>query len=371
MINYFCNTDEIEYNALEQLNLFVEKGIDNISVFPDIHYCSEKNLPVGVAFTTTDKFYPLITGKDVGCGVMYLKFKKEDYIKPFDKTKHYRAFDKESYKMTDDGLGGGNHFLSIEEGDDDFMYIICHTGSRNLGIAFYQKFLKMIEEFNYEEGLNDTFLPKEKINPELISKYWSVLGFASFRRKQFVTKTLLFLQKNGYVKSDNTLSVQMAESLFPDEGKANGVHFKIQDSFHNHLRFNDNEIIHRKGSTELIPNEEVVIPLSMTRGSLIVKPGYDKKALKLANYSCSHGAGRKLSRIDSLKHWNSGMKESERKVYRNNFSELLDRSGDFSKGYIQEFDFAYKSSDEILKSQPFLIKVAKTTPVATVKFTEI
>jgi tRNA-splicing ligase RtcB/release factor H-coupled RctB family protein len=90
-----------------------------------------------------------------------------------------------------------------------------------------------------------------------------------------------------------------------------------------------------------------------------------------ANYSCSHGAGRKLSRTDTLKHWNSGMKASERKTYMKNFFELLDKQGKFPKGYIQEFDFAYKTSDDILKLQPYITKVATTTPIATVKFTEI
>lgn len=65
------------------------------------------------------------------------------------------------------------------------------------------------------------------------------------------------------------------------------------------------------------------------------------------------------------------MKESERKIYRNNFSELLDKSGDFPKGYIQEFDFAYKDSKDIIKQQPYINVVAITKPIVTVKFTEI
>jgi RNA-splicing ligase RtcB len=373
MTNYFCNTDEIEFNALEQLKLFEKKGIASIAVFPDIHYCSEKNLPVGVAFSTSDKFYPLVTGKDLGCGVMYLRFKKENYIKAFDKDKHYKAFDKFSYQMTDDGLGGGNHFLSLEEGDDGYIYIICHTGSRNLGIALYQRFVKMIDDFNYEEGLTDSFLPKEKLTEELANYYQSVLDFASTRRKEFVLNTMYFLQHNGYVKSThkNTKLSKVNFKNWDDEGELNGTQYEIQDSIHNHLRFESDEIIHRKGSTELLAGREAVIPLSMTRGSLIVKPGYNFNLLESAIYSCSHGAGRKLSRTDSLKHWNSGMKESERKIYRQIFSELLDKSGNFPKGYIQEFDFAYKSSEDILKSQPYLIKVAATKPIATVKFTEI
>lgn len=56
MINYFCDISEIEKNASEQLGLFEKMGIDNISVFPDIHYCSEKNLPVGVAICLIGAF---------------------------------------------------------------------------------------------------------------------------------------------------------------------------------------------------------------------------------------------------------------------------------------------------------------------------
>ncbi len=44
--------------------------------------------------------------------------------------------------MTDDGLGGGNHFLSIEE-DNEAVYIICHTGTRDRGIALYQHCLQL------------------------------------------------------------------------------------------------------------------------------------------------------------------------------------------------------------------------------------
>jgi tRNA-splicing ligase RtcB/release factor H-coupled RctB family protein len=376
MINFFCKVEDIEDNAVEQLDLFNDKKeIHNVAVFPDIHYCTEKNLPVGVAFNTVDVFYPLVTGKDLGCGVMYLKFKKEDYIKPFDKKKHYNTFDRQSYTMTDDGLGGGNHFLSIEEGDDGYMYIICHTGSRNLGIELYQRFVKMVNDFNYKEGINDSYLPKEKMTEELLKYYNSILDFATNRRKEFVFKTLIMLQTNGYVncdkkKIDKDYMHKSYKGMFVS-GKLNSTEYKLQDSIHNHLRFGDMNIVHRKGSTELIKGEEVIIPLSMTRGSLIVKHNNNEMLLGKANYSCSHGAGRKLSRTDTLKHWNSGMKASERKTYMKNFFELLDKQGKFPKGYIQEFDFAYKTSDDILKLQPYITKVATTTPIATVKFTEI
>ena len=57
----------VEQNALQSLLAFEEQPtIGRIAVFPDIHYCSERSIPVGVAFETTDVFYPLVTGKDMG-----------------------------------------------------------------------------------------------------------------------------------------------------------------------------------------------------------------------------------------------------------------------------------------------------------------
>lgn len=158
-------------------------------------------------------------------------------------------------------------------------------------------------------------------------------------------------------------------------GKLYGTPYMIADSFHNHITFVDGEgtndgAIHRKGSTELKSRDEVVIPLSMSRGSLIVKKGNEYEA-GIALNSCSHGAGRKLSRFDAMKHWRTTLKEKERKQYRERFSELLDRSGEFPSGYLQEFDYAYKDSSDILIQQPYLKKVTQTTPVVTVKYTEI
>lgn len=348
MIKYFTEENKIEKNAKDALEIFLsEDNIDNVSVFPDIHYCSEKNLPVGVVFEASDVFYPLITGKDLGCGVAFARIDKKDYLKPFNKAEHYRAFDKESYKMTDEGLGGGNHFLSLEE-DEDNLYIICHTGSRNLGIYFYQKMLGMLQ--NYSDGKTN-WLPAEMATEEFVNEYNRILEYASERRRQFINRTSEFLVRNKYLNPS--------------------VKIEFKDSIHNHIRFSEGSIIHRKGSTELIGDGEVVIPLSMTRGSLIVKANIWDDRTKQALFSCSHGAGRRLSRTDTMKFWKSSLKESERKEYKEKFIELLDRSGNFSNGYIQEFDFAYKDSKDILTSQPYLIKTAETKPIATVKFTEI
>jgi len=76
-----------------------------------------------------------------------MKIPKQYVLKTFDKDKHYNAFHNAHLKMTDEGLGGGNHFLSLEE-EKDNLYIIVHTGTRNRGIYMYQKHYAMLNGSN-------------------------------------------------------------------------------------------------------------------------------------------------------------------------------------------------------------------------------
>ena len=373
-IEFYCDANSIEQNAMAQLQQYAQKPFVNaICAFTDIHYCAEKALPVGVAFKTTDYCYPLITGKDIGCGVTYLKVSKAYWLKPFDKKAHFQALYLTHQKMTDDGLGGGNHFLSIEE-DNEAVYIICHTGTRDRGIALYQHCLQLTREFSREYGQDVDFVHKDFLSTEFRQYYNATLMFGYERRKNFCIKTLLFLQKANYVHCDKSaIDKDYLHFNFKDleeEGTLNGTPYKMEDSIHNHVRFTEQHIMHRKGSTELSKGKTVVIPLSMSRGSLLVQSG-SVAVTEAALNSCAHGAGRRLSRFDAMKYWKTVLKEKQRREYKERFSELLNRSGNFPPGYIQEFDFAYKDASDIFSYQPHLKKVTQTSPVVTVKYTEI
>jgi tRNA-splicing ligase RtcB/release factor H-coupled RctB family protein len=373
-IEYYCDPASIEQNALDQLKKYAQKPfLEKICAFTDIHFCDEKAIPVGVAFTTTDYFYPLITGKDIGCGVMYLKIAKAFWLKPFDKKEHYQALNFAQNKMTDDGLGGGNHFLSIEE-DDEAVYIICHTGTRDRGIGLYQHCIQLTRDFSLEYGSDVDFIHRDFAKEDFFQYYQSILQFGYERRKNFCIKTLTFLQNANYVQCNksgiNKAYLQHNVKKIEDESVLHGTPYILVDSVHNHLRFEDKNIIHRKGSTELADGRPAVIPLSMSRGSLIVK-GSSPALVANALWSCAHGAGRKLSRFNAIKHWKTVLKEKERRLYKEQFAELLDKSNNFPAGYIQEFDFAYKDATEIFQWHPHLKKITQTKPVATFKYTEI
>lgn len=344
--NYYTDIEAIEENAKFCLSLFeAQENISQIAVFPDIHYCSEKSIPVGVAFRAADVFYPLVTGKDMGCGVGYLRIDKKRLLREFDKNKHYKAFERESFTMTDEGIGGGNHFLSLEE-SDKFFYIIIHTGSRNLGIHMFQKNLSLLSEYNPGQE----WLPIELATEEYINDYNRVVTYAASRRTQFILGSLEFLRTNKYIEGD--------------------IPLQIEDSCHNLLEFTTQGVIHRKGSTKL-DNNPVAIPLSMTRGTLFVKKNeWNIEENERSLHSCSHGAGRKYSRTDTLKFWHS-LKKSDKEAYKKKFPELLNRNGEFESSILQEFDFGYKESDTILETQPHLIKADETKPIVTVKFTGV
>lgn len=357
-IKYYVPQGEIEQNACEQIEqtaLFEQ--ISDIAVFPDIHYCDEKAIPVGIAFVTKQHIFPLVTGKDMGCGVAYLQVPKSDVLRPFDKEGHYRALNQYQNDFTDERLGGGNHFLSLEE-DESSLYIICHTGTRNLGIAMYQRNYRILADNGQQPYIDVEQLLD--IAPDWFEQYDEVIQYGKKRRAEFCYKTLQFLINNGYVVGSK--NKDYIKHTNPDDFR-----YRYGDSVHNHIKQENGVYVHRKGSTEL-GTDTVVLPLSMTRGSLLVKKVYDDPA---SLNSCAHGAGRKLSRTDTLKYWHSTLKEKDRKWYAATYAEMLSRDGKFANGYIQEFDFAYKGSSDILANQPYLKKVTETKPIVTFKFTEI
>ncbi|GAA4341695.1 RtcB family protein [Flaviaesturariibacter amylovorans] len=370
-IGYYCDPQGIEPHAHAELQRYAQQpAIGALRAFTDIHYCAEKALPVGVAFAATNHVFPLVTGKDIGCGVMYLRIGKEHWRKLFDKRAHFDAWQRAHGAMTDDGLGGGNHFLSLEE-DDEAVYVICHTGTRNRGIALYQRCVELCRQYAQEAGGDGESVPAGRFDDAFRAYYTDTLRFGYARRKAFCLQTMAFLQGAQYVGASGPVARDYGQGLFAErdeEGRLHGTPYRLGDSVHNHLRFDGDTVLHRKGSTELVPGRTAVLPLSMSRGSLLVTAtGRAGEAL----WSCAHGAGRKLSRFAAQKHWRTVLKEKERRAYRAQFPELLGHNGEFPKGTVQELDYAYKPDDDIFRYQPYLRLVTRTRPIATIKYTEI
>ena len=163
-------TDLIDENAVSQiielLNQPMSEG-QQIRIMPDVH--AGAGCTIGTTMTITDKAVPNLVGVDIGCGMetvrikeSFLEVQKLDkvirseipsgfsirkkihrYMDKLDITELYcsKAVDLVRAEKSLGTLGGGNHFIEADKGEDGSVYIVIHSGSRHLGLEvakYYQ-----------------------------------------------------------------------------------------------------------------------------------------------------------------------------------------------------------------------------------------
>lgn len=154
-----CYAETIEEEAVMQIQKMCDQEFtrgSRIRIMPDVHF--GKGCTIGTTMTVTDKAVPNVVGVDIGCGMYTVCLGKEEPdMKRLDAAAHYipsgrdvwkgrqTRFDlqplkcyrsiRDSKKMVRSlgTLGGGNHFIEVDKGNDGTYYLVIHTGSRNLG----------------------------------------------------------------------------------------------------------------------------------------------------------------------------------------------------------------------------------------------
>lgn len=292
-----------------------------IRVMPDVH--AGKGCAVGTTMTVTDKIAPGLVGTDIGCGMTVVKAsarrlelqKLDRMIR--ERIPAGRAIRKEPHRLADGALlealrcgrhiqrekamcsigtlGGGNHFIELDRGEDGAFWLIVHSGSRHLGAetaGYYQKeaFRQCPEgtpyEFAYAAGpLMEDYLYDLRL----------VQDFASLNRKA------------------------IAEEI------VRGMKLQVLDSFetvHNYIDVEQGML--RKGAVSAQTGERLVIPLNMRDGCLLCE------GLGNPEWNCSapHGAGRRMSRSEVRQSVTlSQYKKEMRGIYTTSVSrETLDES---------------------------------------------
>lgn len=154
-----CYAKIVEEEAIQQIRRMCDYELaakSQIRIMPDVH--AGKGCTIGTTMTITDKVCPNIVGVDIGCGMYTVKL--ADKILDFEKIDeacHYipsgmnvwegrlERFDLTNlrcYRMLRDSkrlerslgtLGGGNHFIEVDQSSDGTYYLVIHSGSRNLG----------------------------------------------------------------------------------------------------------------------------------------------------------------------------------------------------------------------------------------------
>lgn len=362
-----CFTSQIDEKAIDQIQRMCDYDLvldSKIRIMPDVH--AGKGCTIGTTMTIKDKVCPNIVGVDIGCGMYVMKlfdsvidFKKVDEvctwipsgmntwdtpIETFDLTelKCFSSLKKLSHLEKSLGtLGGGNHFIEIEQSVKGDYYLVIHSGSRNLGKQVAEIYQKRAIELH--KGLD-----KEK-RQKIIQEY-KALG-----KSQEIEKALQDLRNHTHLEVPEDLCWLYGSSFYDylhdikicqDYAMRNReliaqiilekTGMKAISTFHTiHNYIDVDEMILRKGAIRALKGEIVLIPMNMKDGSII---GTGKGNPEW-NYSAPHGAGRVLSRKQAKKMIDlESYKKSMEGIYTT--SVTLDT--------LDEAPQAYKSIEELL-----------------------
>lgn len=383
-------TDNIEENAIEQIkellsiDVFADK---KIRIMPDVH--AGAGCVIGFTGNLGNRVIPNIVGVDIGCGMLILNLGKLTDIDFHTFHEHIRSNvpsgmivreerfgfkplvgeEMDIYReakelviqlrcyrsLKDSGrinkaigsLGGGNHFIELDKDDAGDVYLVIHTGSRNLGkqvaevyqsVAckhltpgydeFEEKIRQTIEEYKAtgrRSELQEVIKQMRREHNDARPIIHPDLCYVENQTREDYLHDMRLCQR--WAVLNRKLISLLLLWFFP------GVEIKEQfESVHNYIS-DDNMV--RKGSISAKKGERSIIPLNMRDGSLLCTG----KGNPDWNYSAPHGAGRVLSRTQAYEQIKmEDFEESMKGIY----SESVN---DFTR---DESPMVYKPADEII-----------------------
>lgn len=379
--------DDIEPSALAQARNLANLPFTfkHIAIMPDAH-CGY-GMPIGGVLATKEAIIPNAVGVDIGCGMCAVKTsiteidrntlkrilgseKKEQTVRslvpvgfkhhkhaqdrelmpdlaPLDRVKNSLVVREYQSALKQIGtLGGGNHFIEIQKGDDGHIWLMVHSGSRNVGLKVAQHYNRLAVKLNERwkssvpKSWELAFLPfdtEEGQNYLTEMQYCVDFAFASRR---------LMIER---VKE--AVMEEIAEVSF--EPLINIAHNYAAAENH----FGENVIVHRKGATRARSGEFGIIPGSQGSCSYIVVGNGNPESF----HSCSHGAGRVMGRKQA-------QRTLDLETERVRLDELGVIHGMRTKADLDEAASAYKDIDTVMANQKDLVKIAvKLQPLAVMK----
>ncbi|MDN3451321.1 RtcB family protein [Planococcus sp. APC 3906] len=368
-------TQNIDDITVAQIEGFLNEEVThnaNVRIMPDCH--AGVGAVIGTTMKVTERVIPNLVGVDIGCGMLCVEIQKQDidfakldgtirtsvpsgqsirssahpFIGQIELEKVLAPFSKEAVVHSLGTLGGGNHFIEMNEAEDGRTFLVIHSGSRHLGAKvanYHQK--KAVESLSTDkEGLDGLIaqLKHEGRHKEIhtaIKSYKSTLPD--------VPKDLAYLQgalmenyfndlqiAQEYAKWNRAAMVQvlLEEMNFKEIGRI--------DTVHNYIDLE--HMILRKGAISARKDEMVLIPINMRDGSLLAKgKGNDDW-----NQSGPHGAGRILSRTKAKQVLQLGdFTDTMKGVYTTSVNQDT----------IDESPFAYKTMQEIIHNTQDTIEI--------------
>ena len=359
-------TDNVDETSREQIltlcNQLFTKG-SFIRLMPDVH--AGAGCTIGTTMTIKDKIVPNLVGVDIGCGMETVVLRDESvelqkldkairrlipsgfetrtsqhkYMKEIDlsKLRCVAHVNLKRAELSIGTLGGGNHFIELGRDDDGRLYLVVHSGSRNLG--------KQVAEYYQEAAVKDLQSKSKKATALIaeLKRQGSEAQIQAELRKIDVHKTIRSLAFCEGALFDNYLHDMDIVQRYADWNRraivseiAEEMKFKADDQFttaHNYIDIGS--MILRKGAISAQKGERVLIPMNMRDGSLICMG----KGNPDWNYSAPHGAGRLMSRT-----------AAKQNITLTQFEKSMEGiySSTVNKKTIDEAPFAYKPMEEII-----------------------
>ena len=375
--------NEIEDGALEQV-----KNISNlpfafhhVAIMPDCH--QGYGMPIGSILATERVVIPNAVGVDIGCGLCAVRtsltdIDKETLKKIMGGSKEFKGgirgivpvgFNHQNKKENESllpdlslggeivsqefnnareqigTLGGGNHFIEIQKGDDGRVWVMIHSGSRNIGFKVAKHYNEIAVSLNEKywsvvpKSWELAFLPVEsQEGQDYIKEMNYCVGFALANRKLMMERVLSVIGEFTGATSEPMINIAHNYASLENQ-------------------FGRNVWVHRKGATKADEGLTGIIPGSQGTNSYIVTGKGNDDSFR----SCSHGAGRKM-----------GRKEAERSLNLQDEIAKLDALGVIhgirNASDLDEAAGAYKPIDEVMENQKYLVDIkVKLTPLAVIK----
>ena len=344
---------------------------------PDAHV--GYGAPIGGILATEDIIIPNFVGVDIGCGMCAVKTSLTEIdtetlkkimgeirkVIPVGFKKHEKEQDETlipSVKFNDiivareysnalkslGTLGGGNHFIEIQKGSDGHIWIMIHSGSRNLG--------KQVADYYNKLAIN----LNEKWHSE-VPKSWE-LAFLPAKSEEGESYLAEMQYCVDFALANRKLMMDRIEYIFGETYCNDSLQFDAEINIaHNYAslenHFGQNVWIHRKGATLAREGTIGIIPGSQGTKSYIVKGLGNKESFE----SCSHGAGRKMGRNQAIRNLN--LEEEVRKLDKQGIIHAIRGVKD-----LDEAPGSYKDISKVMENQKDLVEIlVELSPLAVIK----
>ncbi len=374
--------DSIEESALQQVANLASLPFlyHHLALMPDVH--TGKGMPIGGVLACDGVVIPNAVGVDIGCGMCAVKTNwkasslsaevlRKDIMRRIreriplgmdhHKQKQDASYLPEGYDIDNmtivkqrkksicrevGTLGGGNHFIELQKDGDDNLWVMIHSGSRNLGARVCDYYNHLAEELNARwhssvpRNYSLAFLPQDTAE---FGMYWSEMSYCI-----------------DFAFCNRRLMMQWIEEVLADV--LNGIEFEpminIAHNFANiEEHFGKEVVVHRKGATMATQGLVGIIPGSQGTASYIVEGLGNADSF----CSCSHGAGRVMSRTAAINNLN--MAEEVARLDAMGIVHAIRCQND-----MQEASGAYKDIETVIANESDLVKVrTRLLPIAVIK----